>query len=209
MNIKDTQARINLLQKYVEKIQNPALKKTCDWMVRQTPFLIGTAACKKHQAYTGGLPDHTLEVVEIALATAQSDFLKERLNLDVIIAGALWHDYGKIWDYQLNHEITATLTESYPQYVYARHRWTIGHLSRSYMEFSIKAREFWVVEDLAEAVSHAILSHHGRRDWGSPVEPLTPEALIVHQADCISDRFTEERKIHLFKRPKDGNWKEG
>jgi 3'-5' exoribonuclease len=38
-------------------------------------------------------------------------------------------------------------------------------------------------------VIHCILSHHGRKDWGSPVEPATLEALVLHQADMLSAKF--------------------
>jgi 23S rRNA maturation-related 3'-5' exoribonuclease YhaM len=39
-----------------------------------------------------------------------------------------------------------------------------------------------------DAVIHCMLSHHGRREWGSPVEPVTPEAYILHVADMLSSR---------------------
>ena len=56
----------------------------------------------------------------------------------------------------------------------------------------------WVNPDLMEEVSHVILAHHGRLEWGSPIEPQTPEALIVHQADMLSAYFTNTKKPHLF-----------
>jgi 3'-5' exoribonuclease len=33
---------------------------------------------------------------------------------------------------------------------------------------------------------HVILSHHGRREWGAPVLPRTPEALLLHYCDVMS-----------------------
>lgn len=40
-----------------------------------------------------------------------------------------------------------------------------------------------------KAVGHCILAHHGRKDWGSPIEPQTQEAYLLHAADTWSSRF--------------------
>jgi len=45
-----------------------------------------------------------------------------------------------------------------------------------------------ISEAQLERIEHLLLSHHGRKEWGSPVEPLTAEAFILHAADMMSSR---------------------
>lgn len=190
----------------VRGLSNRQLRNACAVVLENESFFVSPAAAKKHQAWDGGLAQHTREVMDIALATANADALKGAVNLDVIVAGTLWHDYGKIWDYKRNPllEQDSSLKDQ-PEWVYDRHRWTIRHLSRSYAEF-LKAAENEVVDpDLIEQVSHAILAHHGRNEWGSPVTPLSLEASIIHYADCI-DAF-HVGKEHPFRTDRT-DWKE-
>ena len=205
MNKED---RYRLLSLYASRIKDEPLRKSCVWLSAERAFLTGTAASRKHQAYEGGLADHTLEVIEIAWSTSQALYLRDIVNTDVVLAGAFWHDYGKIYDYQVNEALHPpsgmVVDPDAPEYIYTRHRWTIGHLSRSYSEFVIKAKECKVEGKLIEQVSHVILAHHGRVEWGSPKEPVTPEALIVHSADCLSGSYTEQK--HVFDRPENGDW---
>ena len=191
------------LEAMVALISDPKLRRACDGVLQDPRFLASPAAAKKHQAYEGGLVVHTAEVLRIALATAGS--IKD-LSSDVIIAGTLWHDYGKIWDYEEVNPVY-DVDEDNPRYGYTRHRWTTRHLTRSYAEFVSAARQAIVDPDLVEEVGHCILAHHGRQEWGSPVLPLTPEAFIVHMADTLSARFTEKLHIFRVKRGKNG-WKD-
>ena len=62
----------------------------------------------------------------------------------------------------------------------------VGHISGSLSEFSSIARTCKVSKDIVEQVQHCILSHHGRKEWGSPVSPISAEAIILHNSDMIS-----------------------
>ena len=201
MDIKRQEA----LRKFIDLIADPKLQKLCASLPLKFDFMTAPAACRRHQAYEGGLVDHTLEVLEIALATASALPLKGLINRDVLIVAALWHDFGKIWDYEPNeakHPPTGMVPDlKAPDFVYTRHRWTIRHLVRSYHCFCTRAEEVGLDKDLTEEIAHAILGHHGRAEWGSPVEPLTPEAMILHQADMLSAAFTDGYK-HIFREPR-------
>jgi 23S rRNA maturation-related 3'-5' exoribonuclease YhaM len=70
-----------------------------------------------------------------------------------------------------------------------------GHISAGAMHFSISAERFAVNPNLQDAVVHCLLSHHGRREWGSPVEPQTLEALLLHQADMASAKFGQTKEV--------------
>ena len=196
MNAKDR------IIKIVDSIENKPLRETCNSLIANPIFWFATAASKKHQAYKGGLVQHTVETLEIALGMAESVPLKDIVDRDVVIAGALWHDVGKIWDYQKN-----PVKNQEPAFIYTRHRWTIRHVSRSYHEFAKVAEINGVPEDLLEHVCHVILAHHGRMEWGSPIEPITCEAEIVNKADELSGRYTEQASI-FRKTRKPSDWKE-
>jgi 3'-5' exoribonuclease len=191
----------------VESISSHRLKQACLKVIQDDRFFIAPAASKKHQAFTGGLAQHTREVMDIALATASADCLKNFVDKNVIIAGVLWHDYGKIWDYKKNEEQSSPMPANHlglpasndpkPEWVYDRHRWTIRHLSRSYAEFLIAATAAGCFEIEIEEVAHCILSHHGRHEYGSPVTPLSIEASIIHNSDSID--AVHVGKPHIFR----------
>ena len=65
----------------------------------------------------------------------------------------------------------------------------IGHVTGSAMTFRNYASAFNVSRSYFDSITHAILAHHGRKEWGSPVEPVTPEAVCVHEADMVSSRI--------------------
>lgn len=205
-------ARSYLELKVIE-IKDLKLKTACEVLLKDERFFICPAAIYKHQAYEGGLCEHTMQVMDIALYMAKSTTMlgyyymlgddRYTRSLDVIVAAVLWHDYGKIFDYRkkaLEDQLSGE-----PNYGYERHRWTVRHLTRSYAEFLAAAQEAGVDEDLTEEVCHCILAHHGRNDWGSPVEPLSPEASMIHYADCMSAFYLG--KPHMF-RPGRVDWKD-
>jgi len=197
---------IKVLQESIDRIGFRPLASVCSVAIQRQDFRVAAGSAEKHQAYEGGLAVHTAEVMQLALKFCDAGPLAGKINLDVVIAAIVWHDFGKIWDYE-----PALMTKD-PSvarwgYVYTRHRWAIRHLSRSYAEFihaSYQHRE--ITADVRDAVGHAILAHHGPGS-DSPVECLTPEALVVHQADNMSARFTEKWDQHIFNHPRK-DWKD-
>lgn len=131
-----------------------------------------------HHAYEGGLPVHTFEVVDIAMSILRTEALK--VNADVLLTAAIFHDYMKVKDYDLNGAGT-----DYKKY--------IQHVAGGYAEWAILAFEYEVSDEFAQAVGHCLLSHHGRLEWGSPVVPKTVEAQILHFADMLSMAYGVDR----------------
>lgn len=190
----------------VTAIGSEKLRAACMTVIDDDRFFVSPAAAKKHQAWDGGLAQHTREVMEIALAMADAECLQASTSTDVIVAGVLWHDYGKIWDYKRNPNVESPYAPAgEPKWVYDRHRWTVRHLSRSYAEFLRAAEAAGCATNEIEEVSHCILAHHGRNEWGSPVTPLSLEASIIHYADCI-DAFHVDKE-HPFRADRI-DWKE-
>lgn len=129
------------------------------------------AAKFHHQAYLGGLLEHSVNVAKRALGMA----IDPHLNRDIILAGALLHDIGKIEEYSYIDSIEVAEIGN-----------LAGHISLGY--FLVRSAITQIDEfpsELATQLLHIILSHHGRQEWGSPVEPATGEALIVHHADIL------------------------
>jgi len=94
---------------------------------------------------------------------------------DELITAVIWHDYMKVKDYcWLDGKIVKT---DYGKKIY--------HVAGSAMEFHFHAASCLSTEVL-ERIEHLLLSHHGRKEFGSPVEPQTAEAFILHTADMMS-----------------------
>ncbi len=138
------------------------------------------AAVTFHHAYTAGLLEHSVSVTLGArdMAEHYKNF-NVPISIDLIIAGALLHDIGKTESYK-NDTIPKTLPEAS----------VIDHTVIGYHMF-MKAAEIEKIDhDLTLALGHIILSHHGKFEYGAPVLPQTPEALIVNAADEIDFRVT-------------------
>jgi len=127
-----------------------------------------------HHAYPGGLAVHTYEVASIALDTAKTNSLK--VNIPVLLTAAICHDYKKVEDYDSSGNKT-------------EYRKLVRHLSGSHAWFANKALEYNLLPSLVIEVEHCILAHHGRQEWGSPIEPQTVEASILHYADMLSMQY--------------------
>jgi 3'-5' exoribonuclease len=141
----------------------------------QTP-----ASTAGHHAKLGGLLLHVYEVTNIAKQIART----MRANADLVVAGALLHDVGKVEAYEIGPG----------GFTYTSNGLLLGHvvLGGLMLERRIALRDDVVCSDgqLAE-LHHMILSHHGSLEFGSPVQPMTTEAEIVHWADEASAKATD------------------
>lgn len=187
--------RLGLL---LEAIENPALRNACGKLFDYVDFHTWPASLSHHHAYEGGLRTHTLEVAELALHAAESF---PKVDRDVLIAASLWHDLGKIWEYELTDSPMVGFT--HPRHLEKgfvegrRYRWVetlhrdlIGHIQSSAQAFCMAAYAHRVDDNVAQQIAHCILAHHGPvREWGSPVAPQTLEAWLLHHADMLSARY--------------------
>ena len=161
-----------------------------------------SAATEKHHAYRFGLLEHTLETVQCAVSLFSITKLG---NKDLILAGALLHDIGKIYEYSLEG-VSFVRTEVGKEQ---------GHISignsmicRYYEKYATEQGIFlpdmrieesseelveraFNFKSLIQDLKHIILSHHGTNEWGSPVVPQTVEAVIVHHADLSPVRVLQ------------------
>jgi 3'-5' exoribonuclease len=142
-------------------------------------FRDSPAAVSNHHAYAHGLLEHTLAVTDVAKAMALSYVgIHPSLDVDVVVAGALLHDLGKIESYSMSPVPEITLPGA-----------VLDHIAIGYAMFTRFAGEADLGRDLRLQIGHIILSHHGQKEFGSPVLPATLEALIVSAADELDFRL--------------------
>jgi 3'-5' exoribonuclease len=142
-------------------------------------FREAPAAVVNHHAYANGLLEHSVSVTEAALAIANHyRDIYPSLNVSLVIAGALLHDIGKTSAYNMSPIPEITVQGA-----------VLDHIAIGFAEFSRLADEAKLAPDVATQIGHIILSHHGQKQFGSPVLPATPEALIVASADELDFRL--------------------
>jgi 3'-5' exoribonuclease len=146
-----------------------------DELVRR--LCLAPAAKSIHHAYAGGLLEHTLGVCRLCLALSS---LYPHLDKQALLAGALCHDLGKIWELS-----AGLLTE------YTSSGRLLGHISLGAEKLEPLMRKSGLEEELILHLKHLILSHHGIREFGSPVLPATAEAMALHYADNIDAKLNQ------------------
>jgi 3'-5' exoribonuclease len=140
-------------------------------------YRVAPAAKYYHQAYRHGLLEHSLGVAQ-AVSAISATF--PGIDRDVAISGALLHDIGKLEAYT-DDPRNIDLTDAGRLH---------GEIALGYYRIrrAIEDIEGFPAE-LAQAVGHIILSHHGTLEHGSPVVPCTREATLVHMIDNLGGRL--------------------
>jgi 3'-5' exoribonuclease len=138
-------------------------------------FRIAPAARGMHHAFRSGLLEHTVSLTAAAKTLAGH----YGLDVDMVIAGALLHDLGKIWELEIDSSIS-----------YTDDGRLIGHLAQEvlYVDSRISELASFPTE-LRRQLLHILLSHHGEYEFGSPRRPKTPEALLVHMIDNLDSKM--------------------
>ncbi len=167
----------------IKTVQDPALAKLLAVIFSGETYqqmLINPAGMRLHHAYIGGLLHHTVSVTKLALAMGRAI---GDVNEDLLLAGALLHDIGKL------QEIAPDL--GFPYTDAGR---LLGHISMGSMVVKEAAKRVpELSKETVDGLLHIILAHHGEREKGSPVVCATKESFIVHYADetdAIMNQFT-------------------
>jgi 3'-5' exoribonuclease len=170
------------LRDLVEQVRSLHLRALLDRVVGPDAptwpaFRDAPAAKRYHQAYRHGLLEHSLGVAQ-AVAVISTTF--PGIDRDVAITGALLHDIGKLDAYTAD-PLAIDLTDLGKLH---------GEISLGYYRIRRAIEDIHgFPPDLAAAVLHIILSHHGQLEHGSPVVPCTREATLVHMIDNLGGRL--------------------
>lgn len=136
------------------------------------PYSNMPAAKSNHHVYPGGLLDHTYQLLNMFKCIKNA--LPFKVNPFIVCISCLFHDYIKLAEYDPE-------TYDYQPIMFLK-----GHVVGSAEVLGQVMRQANFDSTLILHCQHAILAHHGRQEWGSPVLPATPEAFLVHHLDMLS-----------------------
>ena len=171
---KDLDQMISRLNSYIRRIKDQDLKAVLAHFFSDEVFVsrfrTSPASIQLHSNWIGGLLEHTLAVVETCDCLFK---IHPELDWDLMMAGAILHDIGKVGEYEITSNINISAEGLLRGHI------VIGE---GMVAKAIDGMDDFP-ENLRVKLLHIILSSHGRREYGSPTEPQFPEALAVHLAD--------------------------
>lgn len=165
--------------KYIQCIQSEPLKATVQQVFKDLgdSFFSSVAAVSMHHAYLHGLLEHTVHVTRAAYVLLP---LYPKIDADLVIAGALLHDVGKVLEYSYKN------AEGIQRTRLGRLQ---GHVVLGYRLVRSAGLRQKLPADLQERLEHIILSHQGEPEWGAAVFPSTPEAVLVSLVDNLDAKM--------------------
>lgn len=169
------------LQGLVARIGHPHVHALVERMVteHEAKLRVWPAAQVVHHAYRGGFLEHVLQIARVSESLADA----YGADRDVVIAGAILHDIGKLEE--LTYDLATT---------YSREGNLLGHISLGWAMVRDAARAIPGFPDaLLAEIAHIVLSHHGSTELGSPVAPMTVEAFILSMADDLDAKIHQVR----------------
>lgn len=177
----DRECMEQTLDELIRSVKRPHFKKLLEVLLcnpaRRMLFINAPAGKSMHHAYSGGLLEHTVSVAQ------NCDVLSRhypKLDRDLLIAGALLHDVGKIDEMRWNG----------PMVEYTDEGNLVGHLFIGAAMVREAAAHIEGFDELSvQLLSHIILSHHGEFAYGSPVLPKCMEAMMLHYCDNIDAKM--------------------
>ena len=184
---KSTEGMYRELLGYVSQIENTYLRQAVEYYFVNNETFIKTfkghsAAKTVHHGFAGGLLEHTLSVMKLCDYFAA---VYPRLNRDLLLTGALFHDIGK------TRELSA-----FPENDYTDDGQLLGHIIIGTEMVSERIREIpRFPEKLAAELKHCILAHHGELEYGSPKKPALFEAVALSLADNADAKLETMNEI--------------
>ena len=135
------------------------------------PYSRFPAATSMHHAFPGGLLNHTHQMLH--MLSGLYPCLPYPLKVERCILAILFHDYGKVYEYNVQGETQPDM-------------YLMGHIYISAHKLHNVLDQRGVDADEVKRIVHCVLAHHGTREFGSPVVPCLPEAALVNYLDSIS-----------------------
>ena len=163
------------LANFIEQIENPELKTGIEKLLQENPFYYKCPAAKRHHhAYKHGLLEHSTQIIDLAFGMMKTFDNGIKINRDLIIAGSILHDIGKINCYKLvdgGIDVCFTISEQ-------------DHIING-----VKLVSKYIQSNEVDQLLHIIASHHKEKHYGSPVSPVSNEAWIIAVTDDLSSKI--------------------
>ncbi len=181
----------------IEMLTNPDLKALIKNIFSNgenfKKFSDSPAGKSWHHAYVHGLIEHTLEIIKICDLMCN---IHPEINRDLLICGAMMHDYGK------TEELSADALFSYTD-----KGKLLGHIVISAMVINEEIKKLHgFPEELKNNLLHIVLSHQGKLEFASPVVPKTLEAIALYQADELSAKVNAYKNALSSEAKGDSRW---
>ncbi len=177
---RETGEMVAQLREMVASVESDDLRALLNSFFADEAFMVrfstAPGAMYKHHGWISGLLEHTLAVATIAREYAD---IRPELDKDLVTAGALLHDVGKLEEL----ETTTTIKVSDVGNL-------LGHIVLGVQMAAKRFEEVDAPEKLKMKLFHMMLSHHGENEYGSPKVPAFPEAMVVYYADAMDAMAT-------------------
>lgn len=159
------------------EIKNPNISRITRYLIMENQQALMTypAATKNHHDYASGLLDHVVSMLKLGKAIAD---LYPTLNRDLLYAGIILHDIGKLVELSGPVSTSYTITGN-----------MLGHISIMVSEIALAADSLKIEGEEVMLLQHMVLSHHGKEEWGSPKKPMLQEAEMLHYIDNIDAKM--------------------
>ena len=185
------------LESVVASVDNPHLQALLSRIILDPEIAarlrLAPAAKSMHHAFIGGLLEHILSLCRLAKLVLQN---YPGLDQDLVIAGVLLHDLGKI--YELSYARS---------FGYTSDGQLLGHMI---LEIEILHKKLADMPDfprpLQTLLEHLIISHHGQYEFGSPKLPMFPEALLLHYIDDLDSKLQGMQMLIAKEAAIEGDW---
>lgn len=156
-------------------------------------YKLAPAAMSYHHAYLGGLLEHVLSLIELGDEVCDH---YPSLRRDLVLAGILLHDIGKIEELSFRRG-----------FHYTTRGQLLGHITIGLEIVNEKMRAIPdFPADLRNQIEHIILSHHGELEFGSPKQPAFPEAFVVHALDNLDSKLESMRAQYETDKNREGDF---
>ncbi len=193
---RNTEQMLGRLQSITQSIRTESLRLLIGLFWKDAAFVTGfktaPAAKMMHHAYIGGLLEHTLSLALLAERVADH---YEGIDRDLLLAGCVLHDIGKIREFEYDTRID-----------YSDEGRLVNHIV---IGIGMIEEKMAAIPDFppktALMLKHLVVSHHGCREFGSPEPPKTLEAVLLNYLDEIDSKINGIREFMRSQDP-DADW---
>jgi 3'-5' exoribonuclease len=170
------------LQELIQHVRDPHIRELLQGITTRNAdkIRVWPAALRVHHAYRSGFLEHILSVARSALALG----VVHGANQDLLTAGALLHDIGKLEELEYNQSTR-----------YSREGNLVGHVTLGVIMVRNAMSSIPDFPDILRTqIEHLVVSHHGEKELGAPVEPMTLEAMILSAADDLDAKINQVKQ---------------